>query len=67
MKTQTAVNWVVGEIIKHQMAYYGNASIPLYILEKGIQMEKDQMRNASCPYIGGWEDDEFDHWYNENF
>jgi hypothetical protein len=34
-----------------------------YILE----MEKQQMRNASCPYIGGWEDDEFEYWYNETF
>ena len=30
-------------------------------------MEKEQMRNASCPYIGGWEDDEFENYYNETF
>ena len=67
MKTQTAVNWVVGEIIKHQMAYYGNASIPLYILEKGIQMEKEQMEDAQCGYIGGWNEGEFDEWYKETY
>jgi hypothetical protein len=25
------------------------------------------MRNSSCPYIGGWEDEEFEYWYNETF
>jgi hypothetical protein len=25
------------------------------------------MKNSSCPYIGGWEDDEFEYWYNETF
>lgn len=34
---------------------------------KFIQIEKEQMRTASCPYIGGWEDDEFEYWYNEKF
>ena len=34
---------------------------------KYLEMEKEQMRNASCPYIGGWEDDEFEYWYNETF
>ena len=34
---------------------------------KYLEMEKQQMRNASCPYIGGWEDDEFEYWYNETF
>ena len=34
---------------------------------KYLEIEKQQMRNASCPYIGGWEDDEFEYYYNETF
>lgn len=34
---------------------------------KFLEMEKEQMRNSSCPYIGGWENDEFEYWYNEKF
>jgi hypothetical protein len=64
---QTAVNWVIGEIMRHQMTMYGTASMPLYILEKGIQMEKEQMEDAQCGYIGGWEEGEFDQYYNETY
>jgi hypothetical protein len=64
---QTAVNWVIGEIMRHQLSFYGTASIPLYILEKGIQMEKEQMEDAQCGYIGGWEEGEFDEYYNETY
>ena len=35
--------------------------------EQAKEMEKEQMRDAGCPYIGGWEDDEFEYWYNETF
>ena len=34
---------------------------------KYLAIEKEQMRKASCPYIGGWEDDEFDYYYNETY
>jgi hypothetical protein len=34
---------------------------------KYLEMEKQQMRDASCPYVGGWENDDFEYWYNENF
>lgn len=37
------------------------------LIEEAKRMEKEQMRSASCPYIGGWEDDEFEYWYNEKF
>lgn len=43
----------------------GKAFVNAYI--KFIELEKDQMRSASCPYIGGWEDDEFEYWYNEKY
>jgi hypothetical protein len=35
--------------------------------EKLLEMEKEQMRSASCPYIGGWEEGEFEDWYNETY
>jgi len=37
---------------------------------KYLAIEKEQMRGASCPYVGGWEIDEFDEfeiWYNEKY
>jgi hypothetical protein len=37
------------------------------MLIQAKEMEKQQMRDASCPFIGGWEDDEFEYWYNETF
>lgn len=37
------------------------------VIEEAKEMEKEQMRSASCPYIGGWEDGEFEYWYNEKF
>jgi hypothetical protein len=36
-------------------------------INKAKEMEKEQMRDASCPFIGGWEDDEFEYWYNEKY
>ena len=35
--------------------------------EKLLEVEKEQMRNASCPFIGGWEEGEFEDWYNETY
>ena len=43
----------------------GKTFVNSYI--KFIELEKDQMKNSSCPYIGGWEDGEFEYWYNEKF
>jgi hypothetical protein len=37
------------------------------IVKEAIEMEKEQMRAASCPYIGGWEEGEFEYWYNEKY
>jgi hypothetical protein len=34
---------------------------------KYLEIEKQQMKGASCPYVGGWEEDEFEYWYNETF
>ena len=34
---------------------------------KYLELEKQQMKDASCSYVGGWEEDEFEYWYNETF
>ena len=34
---------------------------------KYLDVEKQQMRDASCPYVGGWEDDDFEYWYNQTY
>ena len=61
---QTAVEWLSEQI-------FNDVDLKDSILKLAIQqakeMEKEQMRNSSCPYIGGWEDDEFEYWYNETF
>ena len=61
---QTAVEWLIEQLENHN-------GVTRAGFEKCIQdakeMEKEQMRKASCPYIGGWEEDEFEYWYNETF
>ena len=34
---------------------------------KYLELEKQQMKDASCPYVGGWEDDEFEQYYNKTY
>ena len=58
---QTAVEWLVEQMKLDELF---NAD---YFIDQAKEMEKEQMKNASCPYIGGWEDDEFEYWYNETF
>ena len=57
----TAVEWLVEQMKLDELF---NAD---YFIEQAKAMEKEQMRNASCPYIGGWEEDEFEQWYNTTF
>ena len=60
---QTAVEWLFQKLWntdKDKFTWYA-------ILKQAKEMEKQQMRDAGCPYIGGWEDDEFEYWYNETF
>ena len=40
---QSSVDWIIGEIIKHQMTFYGTSSIPLHIIEQGKVMHKEEM------------------------
>jgi hypothetical protein len=58
---QTAVEWLVDELILE--GFY----VPKGIYDKAKEMEKEQMRGASCPYVGGWEEGEFEDWYNETY
>ena len=55
---KTAVEWLCEQYHLKQ---------DIEIVKQAKEMEKEQMRNASCPYIGGWEEGEFEYWYNEKF
>lgn len=39
---QSSVDWVIGEILKHEMAFFGTASIPLYIIEQAKAKHKEE-------------------------
>jgi hypothetical protein len=58
---QTAVEWL------EEQYYDSEGKLTRQDFEQAKEMEKEQMRSASCPYIGGWEDGEFEYWYNETF
>jgi len=60
---KTAIEWLVEQL---QINNYISDNAH-WLIDEAKEMEKEQMRNASCPYIGGWEDDEFEYWYNETF
>jgi len=71
---QTAVEWLIEELrgahVKGDFIF--NGVITSELIEQAKEMEnkemaKQQIKDASCPYIGGWEDDEFEHWYNQTF
>ena len=55
---QTAVEWLIKEF--NLESYQATCDF-------AKAMEKEQMRQASCPYVGGWEEGEFEDWYNETF
>ena len=66
---KTAVEWLVEQISytttrSEIISYHKDIS---KLVEQAKEMEKQQMRDASCPYVGGWEEDEFEYWYNEKF
>ena len=72
---KTAVEWLIGRF--HYEGFIGTycseeqikskRKMMIEIIDQAKEMEKQQMRDAGCPYIGGWEDDEFEYWYNETF
>lgn len=61
---QTAVEWLMEQLTKNYPLTKESAES---IIEQAKEMEKEQMRKASCPYIGGWEEGEFEDWYNETY
>lgn len=58
---KTAVEWLVEELPRGYFEYQQIA------IKQALEMEKQQMKSASCPYIGGWEEGEFEDWYNETY
>ena len=63
MTKQTAVEWLFEKLWntdKDKFTWYA-------ILKQAKEMEKQQMRDASCAYVGGWEDDEFEEYYNKTY
>ena len=66
---QTAVQYIE-EYLKFKGLIINDKTIPqvlVGIINEAKEMEKQQMRESSCPYIGGWEDEEFEYWYEEKF
>ena len=67
----TAVQQVFSDLEKLQPHLFNMHSVEgrefVNHFHKYLEIEKQQMRNASCPYIGGWEDDEFEYYYKETF
>jgi hypothetical protein len=68
---KTAVQQVFSDLEKLQPHLFNMHSVEgrefVNHFHKYLDIEKQQMRDASCPYIGGWEDDDFEYWYNETY
>lgn len=64
---QTAVEWLYERLERMipRTALYNMDKEDYF--KQAKEMEKKQMQSASCPYIGGWEEGEFEYWYNETF
>lgn len=73
---QSSVDWLIGEIFKHEMTFFGTASIPLRIIEQAKAMHKEEMdkvagdywnEGASYMHDGQRKYNSFDDYYNETF
>jgi uncharacterized protein YmfQ (DUF2313 family) len=66
---KTAVEWLCEQLEWDDSKIARVIGLKKYnqVVSQAKEMEKEQMRNASCPYIGGWEEGEFEYWYNEKF
>ena len=42
-KKQTSVEWLIDEILKHEMTFFGTASIPLRIIKQAKEMHKEEI------------------------
>ena len=56
---QTAVEWL--NYVSKQR------ELDKFDWEQAKAMEKQQMKDSSCAYVGGWEDDEFEQYYNKTY
>jgi len=67
----TAVQQVFSDLEKLQPHLFNMHSVEgrefVKHFHKYLDVEKQQMKDASCPYIGGWEDDDFEYWYNKTY
>ena len=67
----TAVQQVFSDLEKLQPHLFNMYSVEgrefVNHFHKYLDVEKQQMRDASCPYVGGWEDDDFEYWYNQTY
>jgi hypothetical protein len=67
----TAVQQVFSDLEKLQPHLFNMHSVEgrefVNHFHKYLEIEKQQMRDASCPYIGGWENDDFEYWYNQTY
>jgi hypothetical protein len=67
----TAVQQVFSDLEKLQPHLFNMHSVEgrefVKHFHKYLDIEKQQMRDAGCPYVGGWEDDDFEYWYNQTY
>ena len=67
----TAVHQVFSELLALHPQLFNINSVEgrefVHHFHKYLDIEKQQMRDASCPYVGGWEDDDFEYWYNQTY
>jgi hypothetical protein len=65
---QSAVEWLENEILNSDLKMKLEIGLKLFaLIKQAKEIEKEQMKNSSCPYVGGWEDEEFEYWYNKTF
>ncbi len=50
---QSSIEWVIGEIIKHQMTFYGTSSMPLRIIEQAKAKHKEEFVDFALFYTFG--------------
>ena len=67
----TAVQQVFSDLEKLQPHLFNMHSVEgrefVNHFHKYLDIEKQQMKDSSCPYVGGWEDDDFEYWYNQTY
>jgi hypothetical protein len=56
----TAVYWLIKEYSK----YIGDIDVPIEVLKKANEMEKEQIKDA---YVSGYSDGDNGHYFNEDY